>query len=182
ALLQVSFWLDVDAIPSRVTLGVTTLLTICSESSGTPDKMPPVSYMKALDIWMGVCTAFIFTALLEFTLVNQLSRPRRRMVCWVMHVKKGIPERLLHTPDLCEDWCIVRQQLKKKRDDPPGCALELVEGAASGVRPPAELAPVRRCYCQRRMSAAGCLDKLSRLGFPLAFCAFGLFYWIHYNK
>ena len=62
---------------------------------------------------MSVCTAFIFTALLEFTLVNQLSRPRRQMVCWVMHVTKGVPERQLYMPDLCEDWCVVRQQLKK---------------------------------------------------------------------
>lgn len=36
----VSFWLDVDAIPSRVTLGVTTLLTVCSESTSFRDKMP----------------------------------------------------------------------------------------------------------------------------------------------
>ncbi|XP_069941224.1 glycine receptor subunit alpha-3 isoform X2 [Cherax quadricarinatus] len=77
----VSFWLDVDAIAPRVTLGVTTLLTVCSESSAFRDKIPAVSYVKALDIWMASCTAFVFLALLEFTLVNYLGRHRRRLLC-----------------------------------------------------------------------------------------------------
>ena len=29
---------------------------------------------QAIDIWMGACTAFIFAALLEFTLTNYLWR------------------------------------------------------------------------------------------------------------
>ncbi|XP_042856873.1 glycine receptor subunit alpha-2-like isoform X2 [Penaeus japonicus] len=78
----VSFWLDVDAIPSRVTLGVTTLLTVCSESTSFRDKMPTVSYVKALDIWMGSCTAFVFLALVEFTVVNHLARHHRRYLFW----------------------------------------------------------------------------------------------------
>ncbi|XP_042212159.1 glycine receptor subunit beta-type 4-like [Homarus americanus] len=78
----VSFWLDVDAIPSRVTLGVTTLLTVCSESTSFRDKMPTVSYVKALDIWMGSCTAFVFLALVEFTVVNHIARHHRRFLFW----------------------------------------------------------------------------------------------------
>ncbi|XP_050730975.1 glycine receptor subunit alpha-4-like isoform X3 [Eriocheir sinensis] len=78
----VSFWLDVDAIPSRVTLGVTTLLTVCSESTSFRDKMPAVSYVKALDIWMGSCTAFVFLALVEFTVVNHIARHHRRFLFW----------------------------------------------------------------------------------------------------
>ncbi|KAK8402456.1 hypothetical protein O3P69_000696 [Scylla paramamosain] len=78
----VSFWLDVDAIPSRVTLGVTTLLTVCSESTSFRDKMPTVSYVKALDIWMGSCTAFVFLALVEFTVVNHIARHHRRFLIW----------------------------------------------------------------------------------------------------
>uniref|UniRef100_T1JG09 Uncharacterized protein n=1 Tax=Strigamia maritima TaxID=126957 RepID=T1JG09_STRMM len=70
----VSFWLDIDAIPARVTLGVTTLLTISSESTGIRSNLPPVSYVKALDVWMGTCTTFVFAALIEFTVVNYLFR------------------------------------------------------------------------------------------------------------
>ncbi|KAG1674379.1 Glutamate-gated chloride channel [Nymphon striatum] len=70
----ISFWLDVNAIPARVTVGVTTLLTITSESSDSQTKLAPVSYVKALDVWMGVCTTFVFAALIEFTIVNYLAR------------------------------------------------------------------------------------------------------------
>jgi hypothetical protein len=51
--LQVSFWLDRTAVPARVTLGVTTLLTMTTQTSGINAKLPPVSYSKAIDIWCG---------------------------------------------------------------------------------------------------------------------------------
>ncbi|VBB34017.1 unnamed protein product [Acanthocheilonema viteae] len=70
----VSFWLDKDSVPARVTLGVTTLLTMTTQSSGINAKLPPVSYTKAIDVWIGVCLAFIFGALLEFALVNYAAR------------------------------------------------------------------------------------------------------------
>ena len=41
-----------------------------------------VSYVKALDIWMGSCTAFVFLALVEFTVVNHIARHHRRYLFW----------------------------------------------------------------------------------------------------
>ncbi|CAM1292191.1 Uncharacterised protein g352 [Pycnogonum litorale] len=87
AISWVSFWLDVDAIPARITLGVTTLLTISSKGSSIQSNIPPVSYVKAVDVWIGACTTMVFCALLEFTLVNYMWR-RKVVKClketWVV--------------------------------------------------------------------------------------------------
>ncbi|KHJ76880.1 Neurotransmitter-gated ion-channel transmembrane region, partial [Oesophagostomum dentatum] len=69
----VSFWLDRTAVPARVTLGVTTLLTMTTQASGINAKLPPVSYTKAIDVWIGACLTFIFGALLEFAWVTYIS-------------------------------------------------------------------------------------------------------------
>ncbi|XP_022688119.1 glycine receptor subunit alpha-3-like isoform X3 [Varroa jacobsoni] len=74
----VSFWLNIDATPARVTLGVTTLLTMTTVASGVRTQLPPVSYVKAIDVWIGACSVMVFGALLEFTLVNYLSRSKMR--------------------------------------------------------------------------------------------------------
>ena len=42
----VSFWMDVDSVPGRVTLGITTLLTMTTKSSGIQAEVPQVSYVK----------------------------------------------------------------------------------------------------------------------------------------
>jgi len=72
AISWVSFWMDVDCVPARVTLGVITLLSVSSQVKGI--SVPQTSYVKAIDVWMGVCTAFVFAALVEFTFVNYLWR------------------------------------------------------------------------------------------------------------
>ncbi|KAK3890778.1 hypothetical protein Pcinc_005293 [Petrolisthes cinctipes] len=42
----VSFWLDQNAVPARVSLGVTTLLTMSTQTSSINNTLPPVSYTK----------------------------------------------------------------------------------------------------------------------------------------
>ena len=47
----VSFWLDQHAIPARVSLGVTTLLTMSTQTASISSTLPPVAYTKAIDVW-----------------------------------------------------------------------------------------------------------------------------------
>ncbi|XP_071454314.1 glycine receptor subunit alpha-2 isoform X1 [Hetaerina americana] len=66
----VSFWIKPEAAPARVTLGVTSLLTLSTQHAKSQASLPPVSYLKAVDAFMSVCTVFVFLALMEYCLVN----------------------------------------------------------------------------------------------------------------
>ncbi|CAH1104744.1 unnamed protein product [Psylliodes chrysocephalus] len=66
----VSFWIKPEAAPARVTLGVTSLLTLSTQHAKSQAALPPVSYLKAVDGFMSVCTIFVFMALMEYCLVN----------------------------------------------------------------------------------------------------------------
>ncbi|KAL0105953.1 hypothetical protein PUN28_015990 [Cardiocondyla obscurior] len=65
-----SFWLDLDAIPGRVALLVTSMLTLVTMFTGLKSDIPPVAYIKALDVWMAGCMMFVFAALGEFVVVK----------------------------------------------------------------------------------------------------------------
>ncbi|OZC07072.1 Glutamate-gated chloride channel subunit beta family protein [Onchocerca flexuosa] len=66
----VSFWIDMHSTAGRIALGVTTLLTMTTLTSSINAKLPPVSYVKVVDIWLGACQAFVFGALLEYAFVS----------------------------------------------------------------------------------------------------------------
>ncbi|CAL1540984.1 unnamed protein product [Lymnaea stagnalis] len=73
-LSWVSFWLDVDAIPARVSLGVLTVLTLNTHGSNVQSQLPKLSYIKAIDVWVVSSLIFVFAAFLEFAYVNVLAR------------------------------------------------------------------------------------------------------------
>ncbi|CAG5083258.1 Oidioi.mRNA.OKI2018_I69.PAR.g10326.t1.cds [Oikopleura dioica] len=73
----VSFWISIDAVPARVSLGITTVLTITSQRASISSSLPKVSYIKALDIWMVICIAYVFAAVLEYACANFISRQHK---------------------------------------------------------------------------------------------------------
>ncbi|KAK1903822.1 Glycine receptor subunit alphaZ1 [Dissostichus eleginoides] len=79
-LSWVSFWINMDAAPARVGLGITTVLTMTTQSSGSRASLPKVSYVKAIDIWMAVCLLFVFSALLEYAAVNFIARQHKELL------------------------------------------------------------------------------------------------------
>lgn len=77
-LSWVSFWLNVDSVPARISLGVLTVLTMTTQTSAAGATLPRVSYTKAIDIWMSTCLIFVFSALIEFAVANVLTRAYHR--------------------------------------------------------------------------------------------------------
>ena len=73
-LSWVSFWINIEAAPARTALGITTVLTITTQTGGASSSLPKVSYVKAIDIWMSFCMLFVFASPLEYAAVNFINR------------------------------------------------------------------------------------------------------------
>ena len=69
----VSFWLNRGATPARVGLGVTTVLTMTTLMASTNSQLPKISYVKSIDIYLGVCFGMVFASLLGMLNVNGYS-------------------------------------------------------------------------------------------------------------
>lgn len=83
-----SFWLGLDAIPGRVTLLVTCMLTLVTMFTGLKSDIPPVAYVKALDLWMAGCMLFVFMAFMEFVIVKVLDvrlNEQRQVAAFLHH-------------------------------------------------------------------------------------------------
>uniref|UniRef100_A0A1I8I2R2 Uncharacterized protein n=1 Tax=Macrostomum lignano TaxID=282301 RepID=A0A1I8I2R2_9PLAT len=74
AISWISFWIDYKSVPARITLGLLSVLALMTQSAATVQNLPRVSYIKAIDVWLFACLAFVTASLLEFAVVNMLAR------------------------------------------------------------------------------------------------------------
>ncbi|XP_044172452.1 uncharacterized protein LOC114958415 [Acropora millepora] len=76
-LSWMSFWISKDAVPARVALGITTVLTIVTLMGSLRNSVPKVSYIKAIDSYLIVSFIFVFGVLLEYVAVLMHSERKR---------------------------------------------------------------------------------------------------------
>ena len=79
-LSWVSFWLSRDAVPARVALGITTVLTMTTLISSTNASLPKISYLKSIDVYLVTCFVMVFASLLEYAAVSYISKSHRRYI------------------------------------------------------------------------------------------------------
>uniref|UniRef100_I3JI24 Glycine receptor, alpha 3 n=2 Tax=Oreochromis TaxID=8139 RepID=I3JI24_ORENI len=172
-LSWVSFWINMDAAPARVALGITTVLTMTTQSSGSRTSLPKVSYVKAIDIWMAVCLLFVFSALLEYAAVNFVSRQHKELLRFRRHNKNKSPVSIRNSKESKASANNAVSALNT-----PGAtaqnATQNAPAAASGGKSTEEM---RKLFIDRAKK----IDTVSRAGFPLAFLFFNIFYWVLYK-
>ncbi|XP_078071589.1 glycine receptor subunit alpha-3 isoform X3 [Mustelus asterias] len=170
-LSWVSFWINMDAAPARVALGITTVLTMTTQSSGSRASLPKVSYVKAIDIWMAVCLLFVFSALLEYAAVNFVSRQHKELL------------RLRRRKRKTSQDDEVRESRFSFTAYGVGPCLQSKDGVtAKGAINTSQPAPknqddMRKLFIDRAKK----IDTVARAGFPLAFLIFNIFYWVIYK-
>ncbi|KAG1670326.1 Glutamate-gated chloride channel [Nymphon striatum] len=169
----VSFWLDQNAVPARVALGVTTLLTMATQTSSINSSLPPVSYTKAIDVWTGVCLTFVFAALLEFALVNYASRSD---VHKQQNKKLWEPEQANNdATDHIEDGPTTFAMKPLMR--PGGPRIEKIRECEVHMQPRKNFL---KTWANSFTSRSKRIDVIARITFPIAFALFNVVYWSTY--
>nr|XP_032807950.1 gamma-aminobutyric acid receptor subunit pi-like isoform X2 [Petromyzon marinus] len=70
-LSWVSFWISQSSVPARICIGVTTVLTMTTLMMGARTSLPNANcFIKAIDVYLGICFSFIFGALVEYAVAH----------------------------------------------------------------------------------------------------------------
>ncbi|KAJ9594387.1 hypothetical protein L9F63_014177, partial [Diploptera punctata] len=101
----VSFWIDPDAVPARVSLGVMTVLSMTTMGFGGRAQMPRVSYATALDSFVIICFSFVFAVMIEYAAINFLDKITADLTKLLKErgVKKNTPPRASQDPPEAEE-------------------------------------------------------------------------------
>nr|XP_034193587.1 glycine receptor subunit alpha-4 isoform X4 [Osmia lignaria] len=167
----ITFWLEWNAVPARVMIGVTTMLNFFTTSNGFRSTLPVVSNLTAMNVWDGVCMCFIYASLLEFVCVNYVGRKRP------MH-------NVVYRPG-------ENPVTQKREGGPPTGATtgpnEIVTCTNCGPNPCTHTttngctAELRKKEPPHPIRVAKTIDVIARITFPVAYFMFLTFFFIHYK-
>ncbi|KAF7281303.1 hypothetical protein GWI33_004885 [Rhynchophorus ferrugineus] len=181
----ITFWLEWNAVPARVMIGVTTMLNFFTTSNGFRSTLPVVSNLTAMNVWDGVCMCFIYASLLEFVCVNYVGR--KRPLHNVVYRPGENPFKQRLPAVLSRIGIILASPLGDKKRDSTTVANEIVTCPSCGPNPcshtnngcPAE---VRKKEPPHPIRVAKTIDVIARITFPTAFAVFLIFFFYHYKS
>uniref|UniRef100_A0A3P9BLH0 Gamma-aminobutyric acid type A receptor subunit alpha5 n=1 Tax=Maylandia zebra TaxID=106582 RepID=A0A3P9BLH0_9CICH len=175
-LSQVSFWLNRESVPARTVFGVTTVLTMTTLSISARNSLPKVAYATAMDWFIAVCYAFVFSALIEFATVNYFTK---RSWAWdgkkameAQMPKKKDPLTLSKKPNNnCSAGVNYTTNLTKDAS-----ISTISNSTAVQLKLPETKAPDPK----KTYNSVSKIDKMARIVFPVLFGTFNLVYWATY--
>uniref|UniRef100_A0A9J8BZJ4 Gamma-aminobutyric acid receptor subunit pi n=1 Tax=Cyprinus carpio carpio TaxID=630221 RepID=A0A9J8BZJ4_CYPCA len=200
-LSWVSFWISQSSVPARICIGVTTVLTMTTLMMGARTSLPNANcFIKAIDVYLGICFSFIFGALIEYAVAH---------FCTLHHPDCNNALMYGHHMQECEEEMngIVTTiasnslRLKRRKESPAptptaGGEPGLAPSSPTASEPKTAEAPAElfsRCaknisVLRKILRSINCchvenphyIDNYSRLTFPLSFVIVNLLYWTYY--
>ncbi|CAH0605785.1 unnamed protein product [Chrysodeixis includens] len=207
----ITFWLEWNAVPARVMIGVTTMLNFFTTSNGFRSTLPVVSNLTAMNVWDGVCMCFIYASLLEFVCVNYVGRKRPLHNVVYRPGENPVTQRL---PAVLSRIGIIlaspleamaflnwgKSEIPQAECSSAGDKKRESTGAAELVSCTACTGPgacthtannggvAEPCFVQVRkkepphpIRVAKTIDVIARITFPTAYAVFLIFFFIHYK-
>ncbi|XP_029917179.1 gamma-aminobutyric acid receptor subunit pi [Myripristis murdjan] len=191
-LSWVSFWISQSSVPARTCIGVTTVLTMTTLMMGARTSLPNANcFIKAIDVYLGICFTFIFGALLEYACAH---------FCTMQH--QTIEE--LHRELLREfNESNGNGSIPMVSSSQPNQSVEIGSTAEEPVDQSAKSDAKSKTGSKEKMSGTGCslslvkdasrraasvfivenphnIDRHARTVFPIAFLFVNILYWLYY--
>ncbi|XP_051173871.1 glutamate-gated chloride channel isoform X5 [Leptopilina boulardi] len=167
----ITFWLEWNAVPARVMIGVTTMLNFFTTSNGFRSTLPVVSNLTAMNVWDGVCMCFIYASLLEFVCVNYVGR-KRPLHNVVYRPGENPVTQKREGGTTTGTGTGANEIVACTNCGPNPCTHTATNGCAAEVRKKEPPHPIR---------VAKTIDVIARITFPAAYFVFITFFFIHYK-
>ncbi|KAH7724601.1 CBN-LGC-45 protein [Aphelenchoides avenae] len=88
----VGVWLPEEFMEGRIGVAITVLLTLSTESAGAREHLPSVSYLKAIDLWFGYITGFVFFTLLQTLFVIGFDKRANQLRKWATKKRSDVTQ------------------------------------------------------------------------------------------
>ncbi|XP_068181941.1 gamma-aminobutyric acid receptor subunit pi [Antennarius striatus] len=191
-LSWVSFWISQSSVPARTCIGVTTVLTMTTLMMGARTSLPNANcFIKAIDVYLGICFTFIFGALLEYacahfyTMQHQTIEDLHRELLKEFNESNGNgsipivtstqPRQSAEIGSTAEEPTEQAEMSDSKTNVGPteskprqGCGLSSVKNAT------------RRVASVFTVENPHNIDCHARTIFPMAFLVVNILYWLYY--
>ncbi|XP_029434726.1 gamma-aminobutyric acid receptor subunit delta isoform X2 [Rhinatrema bivittatum] len=188
AMSWVSFWISQSAVPARVSLGITTVLTMTTLMVSARSSLPRASAIKALDVYFWICYVFVFAALVEYAFAHfnadylrkQKAKVKASKQSGEINMKNGraaIVLLSLSVAGVNRDLAVSSRHQRRLRN--PGSSREAKGRQTKEHEPkPKKKGSVKSFF---KPIDADTIDIYARAVFPAAFAAVNIIYWVSYT-
>ncbi|CAJ0582733.1 unnamed protein product, partial [Mesorhabditis spiculigera] len=75
----VGAWLPEEFVEGRILVSLTVFLTLSAENNAAKEALPKVSYVKAIDLWFGFTSTFVFATMIQALIIISLENESKKI-------------------------------------------------------------------------------------------------------
>uniref|UniRef100_A0A8C3IXB4 Gamma-aminobutyric acid type A receptor subunit alpha2 n=1 Tax=Chrysemys picta bellii TaxID=8478 RepID=A0A8C3IXB4_CHRPI len=156
--------------------GVTTVLTMTTLSISARNSLPKVAYATAMDWFIAVCYAFVFSALIEFATVNYFTKRG-----WAWDGKSVVNDKKKEKASVIKKnnayaVAVANYAPNITKDS----VLPTISKSATTTEPNKAKPEAKPQEAKKTFNSVSKIDRMSRIVFPVLFGTFNLVYWATY--
>ncbi|XP_061551833.1 gamma-aminobutyric acid receptor subunit alpha-2 isoform X2 [Phycodurus eques] len=154
--------------------GVTTVLTMTTLSISARNSLPKVAYATAMDWFIAVCYAFVFSALIEFATVNYFTKRG-----WAWDGKSIVTDKKKESSVMKKNNAYAVAVANYAPNIIKDSTLPTISKCA--ISDPNKPSSEKKLeHSKKTFNSVSKIDRVSRIMFPVLFGSFNLVYWATY--